>query len=519
MAVTTSTDKNKSSVIAKNTMMLYFRTSITMLVSLYTGRIMLDALGIEDYGTNNVVGGIVSMSNLVTGTMSASISRYITYSLGEGNISRLKTVFSTSVNVQFLMAAVSALLLEAVGVWFLNYEANIPEGRMEAANWILQCSIFGLAVGLIRVPFSAVIIAHEHMKIYAYLGIVDVFTKLGICFIIQVYGGDRLILYAILILCSQLLNNLLTWGYCMRHFIEVRFRRMFDVKLLKEMSAYAGWNLFGSSAWILNTQGVNMLVNVFYGVTFNASRAVAGTINGAVQRFVGDFTTAFSPQITKSYASGDIEYLNTLAIRGTKFTWLLMHIFIVPVFLEAETLLGLWLVDVPPLASVFLRLTLFESLAIQSGQTLFKAIQATGNVKRYQIEVTMWGFCVFPLTWIAFKLDAPVWTPYVIFIVVYFLLNIVRLYTLRRLMVFPVRRFLRESLLPCLFVSLMSFTVPLLIGYFIPIGIIHFLIIVPIAVIWTTLCCYQWGFNVNERKFFINKLNSLILAKIYIKLK
>lgn len=501
-----SNESQNNKRIAKNTLLLYMRTFITMCVSLYTGRIMLYALGVDNYGINNVVGGLVSMSSIITGTMAAAISRYITYAIGEGNSEKQRTVFSTSVNVQIVMALIAVVVLEIIGVWFLNSQANIPVSRMTAANWVLQCSILSTAIGLVGVPFTSVIIAYERMNVYAYMSIVDVMVKLILCFFIQAYGGDRLILFSILLTVSSVMTTSFYCFYCYNNFKEARFRRVLDMKLLKEMGYYAGWSLFGNSAWTLNTQGVNMLVNVFYGVVFNASRGVANTVNSAVQRFVNDFTMAFSPQITKSFASGDIDYTVKLAIRGTKFTWLLMYIFIVPVCLEADTLLQLWLVEVPPLAAVFLRFTMFESLALQSGNTLLKVIQAQGDIRRYQIEVTAWGCCVFPLSWIAFKFGAPVWSPYAIFIVVYFLLNIVRFYTLRRLMQFPVRRFLREALLPCLSVSVIAFTLPVFIAWWIPAGLVHFLVVTPIAVLWTVFCCYKWGFTTGEREFLKEKV-------------
>lgn len=501
-----SVESQNNKRIAKNTLMLYMRTFITMCVSLYTGRIMLQALGVDNYGINNVVGGLTSMSCIITGSMAAAISRFITYAIGEGDVQRQRAVFSTSVNVQIIMAVIAIVVLEVVGVWFLNTQANIPDDRMEAANWVLQCSVLSTAIGLVGVPFTSVIIAYEHMSVYAYMGIVDVMVKLILCFSIQAYGGDRLILFSVLLTVSSILMTLFYCFYCYKHFKEARFRKELDIKLLKEMGGYAGWSLFGNSAWSFNTQGVNMLVNVFYGVVFNASRGVANTVNSAVQKFVNDFTTAFSPQITKSLASGDLDYTVKLTIRGTKFTWLLMYIFIVPVCLEADTLLQLWLVEVPPLAGIFLRLTMFESLAVQSGNALLKLIQAQGDIRRYQIEVTAWGCLVFPLSWIAFKLGAPVWTPYIIFIVVYFLLNIIRFYTLRRLMRFPVSRFLREAMLPCLWVSVMAFTIPVFVAWWIPAGIWHFLVVSPIAVLWTIFCAYQWGFTSGEREFLKEKV-------------
>lgn len=501
-----SVESQNNKRIAKNTLMLYMRTFITMCVSLYTGRIMLQALGVDNYGINNVIGGLTGMSCIITGTMAAAISRYITYAIGEGDTKKQRIVFSTSVNVQLVMAFIAVIVLELVGVWFLNTQANIPSGRMEAANWVLQCSILTTAVGLVGVPFTAVIVAYERMGVYAYMGIVDVMVKLILCFSIQAYGGDRLILFSVLLTIVGILTTLFYCFYCYRCFEEARFRMVLDMRLLKDIGSYAGWNLFGNSAWSFNTQGVNMLVNVFYGVVFNASRGVANTVNSAIQKFVNDFTTAFSPQITKSFASGNIDYTVKLAIRGTKFTWLLMYIFIVPVCLEADTILRLWLVEVPPLAGIFLRLTMFESLAVQSGSTLLKVIQAQGDIRRYQIEVTAWGCSVFPLAWVTFKLGAPVWTPYVIFIIVYFLLNIVRFNTLRRLMQFPVRRFLHEAVFPCLWVSVISFIVPGIVAMWIPVGIWHFLVVSPIAVFWTIFCAYKWGFTPGERDFLKEKL-------------
>lgn len=253
-----------------------------------------------------------------------------------------------------------------------------------------------------------------------------------------------------------------------------------------------------------------MLVNVFYGVTFNAARGVATQVNSAIQSFVGNFTMAFSPQITKSYASGDIEYAISLANRGTKFSWLMMYIFIVPVFIEADTLLKLWLGDVPEYAAIFLRFTMFESLAVTSGQTLFKLIQATGDIKRYQIVVSLFAVLVFPISWIAFLLGAPVWAPYLCFIIDYFLLNIVRFFTLKRLMDYSVRVFIRESLFPCVVVSVVSFVIPVILSRIMEPGIMRFCIIVPVAVIWTALCCLVFGLSKGERNVVFSKISSAL---------
>lgn len=500
--------------IAKNTLALYFRTFITMIVGLYTGRVMLQALGVENYGINAVVGGIVGMSSLITSTMSAAISRYITYALGKGDKESLMTMFSTSINAQIVMALIVAVVLEIAGVWFLNSGANIPDGRMVAANWVLQCSIVTLMISLISSPYNALIIAHERMSIYAYMSIVEVTLKLAICFVIMVYGGDRLILLALLQVAVALgMRAFYSW-YCSRNFEEAHYHpRVFDKGLMKELSVFSGWNLMNNSAYVFATQGVNMLVNIYFGVVYNASRSIAITVNSAVQGFVGNFTMAFSPQITKSYAAGEVGYAVSLANRGTKFTWLMMFVFIVPVCMEAETLLYLWLGEVPDLAPLFLRFAMFESLAVASGQNLFKLIQADGHVKKYTVHAAITAGVIFPLVWFAYYIGAPVWIAYAIFIVDFLILNLVRFYDIKKLMSFSVRQFMREVVTPCILVSITSFILPLIVCYYMKVGILRFFICVPVAVLWTCVCCILFGLTKNERLFFWNK-TKVVLAKL-----
>lgn len=500
--------------IAKNTVALYFRTFITMIVGLYTGRVMLQALGVEGYGINAVIGGIVAMSSLITNTMSAAISRYITYALGKGNKEGLHTIFSTSINAQIVMAVIVAVVLEVAGVWFLNSEANIPEGRLEAANWVLQCSIVTLMISLISSPFNALIIAHERMAIYAYMSIVDVTLKLAICFAIMAFDGDRLILLAILQILVTLGLQTFYGCYCGHHFEEAHYSsKVFDKGLMKELTVFSGWNLMNNGAYVFATQGVNMLVNVFFGVVFNASRSIAITVNSAVQGFVGNFTVAFSPQITKSYAAGDTAYAVHLANRGTKFAWLMMYIFIVPVCMEADTLLRLWLGEVPTMTPLFLRFAMFESLAVSSGQNLFKLIQADGHMKRYTIRAALTAGLIFPLAWLVFYLGAPVWSAYLIFIVDFLVLNLVRFYDLKRLMAFSIWQHLKECLLPCIMVSITSFIVPVVVSTFLEQGILRFFIVCSISVLWTGFCCFVFGLTKSERNFFCDK-TMMIVHKI-----
>lgn len=502
-----TSEKNRR--IAKNTLALYFRTFITLIVGLYTGRVMLQALGVEDYGVNAVVGSIVAMSSLITSTMSQAISRYITFALGKGDKGILKTMFSTSINAQIVMAVIVAIILDILGVWFLQSEAEIPLGRMDAAFWVLQCSIVTLMISLISSPFNALIIAHERMSIYAYMSIVDVTFKLLICFAIMVFDGDRLILLAVLHIIVALTMQTFYGWYCYKHFEEARYSvKVFDKSLMRELTVFSGWNLLNNGSYVFATQGVNMLVNVFFGVTYNASRSLATTVNSAVQSFVNNFTIAFSPQITKSYAVGDTNYAIHLANRGTKFTWLMMYIFIVPVCMEADTLLYLWLGEVPEMAALFLQLSMFESLAVTSGHNLFKLIQTDGHVKKYTIHAAITAGMIFPVVWLFYKIGAPVWVSYFIFIVDFLILNLVRFYDIKKLMEFSIRQFLKDCIIPCVLVSVTSFILPMIISYFMEPGIVRFFVIIPLSVLWTGLCSIGFGLTLHERNFFWSKVKT-----------
>lgn len=497
--------------IAKNTLALYFRSFITMIVGLYTGRVMLQALGVDNYGINNVVGGIVAMSSLITSTMSQAISRYITYALGKGDESNLKSMFSTSVNAQTLMSFIVVIILEIFGMWFLKVCANIPEGREIAAIWVFQCSLMCLVIGLISSSYNSLIVAHEKMRIYAYVSVADAVFRLAICFAIMSFGGDRLILFAILHVAIVLSIQLFYAWYCGKHFEEAHYSiKRFDKQLLKELTVFGGWNLLNSGAYTFATQGVNMLINSFFGVAFNAARGLAIQVNAAVQNFVGNFTVAFSPQITKSYAGGDLVYAVRLSNQGTKFAWLMMFIFIVPIFCEADFILKLWLGKVPEWTTLFLRFSLFESLAVTSGQNLFRLIQADGRVKKYTIHAAITAGLVFPLTWIVYFFGAPVWSSYVIFILIFLLLNIVRLYNIKKLMEFSVRRFLYDVIVPCFIVSITSFVVPMILCYFIQPSYLRLIINVPVCIIWTLLCCLLFGLSRNERLFMWSKSKGII---------
>lgn len=502
--------------IAKNTLLLYIRMLFTMLVSLYTSRVVLDALGETDYGIYNVVGGIVPMLSVLTGALSGAISRFITFELGTGNQERLKQIFSTSVNIQFIMALVAFVLCEVVGVWFLNEKMNIPIDRMEAAHFVLQCSIISFMITLVSVPYNAVIIAHERMSAFAYISIVEVLLKLLIAYLVYISPIDTLKLYALLLLAVSLLIRIIYGIYCSKHFVEAKYYFFIDRSLLKQMFSFAGWNLFGNTAYMLNTQGVNMLVNVFFGVTTNAAQAIASQVSGAVTNFVSSFTTALNPQITKSYAAGNQDYLYKLVCRGTKYTFFIMYLLIVPIFLEADTILGLWLKVVPADTGVFVRLVLISSLATLLGSSMLTAIMATGNIRRYQVVVTVVGCLVFPFTWIAFSIGCPAYTSYLIYTVIYFFLNFIRLFTLKRLMNFSVRYFYRSVLSRIVGYAILSFLLPSMVIYLVQPSFYRFLLVCTVSLPWSLFNIYFIGLEKEERIFFKFKTQGFIQKKLHL---
>lgn len=496
--------------IAKNTLILYVRTLFTMLVSLYTSRVILNTLGVSDFGINNVVGGVVGMFSVISGSLSSSISRFITFELGHGDINKLKRIFSTSVNIQIGIALIIVILAECIGVWFVNHELNIPAGRLVAANWVFQCSLLSFAIGLISVPYNACIIAHERMSVFAYMSILETTLKLVIVYMLFISPYDKLISYAVLFVVVSLIMRLIYGWYCNQHFIESHYEFIYDRPLIKEMTGFAGWSFFGNTAYMLNTQGVDMLINIFFGVTLNAAKGIASQVQNAVMQFVGNFTVAINPQITKSYASGDREYMNKLVCRGARFSYFLLLIFTVPIVCEADYILHLWLKTVPEYASAFLRLILFGTLMTLLGNTMYTAILSTGNIKKYQIAVTVVGCLVFPLTWLAFSMGLPPETTYYIYIIIYFLLNFVRVYIAKELMDFPIKLYIFNVILKVVVVSIISFILPLLVVYYLEEGFFRLCVMCIISFFSAISAIYVFGLEKIEREMVYKKILRLL---------
>lgn len=508
----TDTSQNNKR-IAKNTLLLYIRTLFIMLVTLYTSRVVLNTLGVTDYGINNVVGGVVAMFSVISSSLSSSISRFITYELGHGDFDRLKCIFTTSVNIQIGISLVILVLAEIFGVWFLNTKMNIPAERMNAANWVLQCSLISFVINLISVPYNACIIAHERMSAFAYISILEAVLKLAVVYMLLISPYDKLITYAVLLVMVSLLIRLTYGQYCKRHFDESRYKFVYDKSLIKEMTGFAGWSFFGNTSYMLNTQGVDMLINIFFGVTLNAAKGVATQVQNAVMQFVNNFTVAVNPQITKSYAAGEMEYMYRLVCRGARFSYFLLLVFVVPIVCEADYILRLWLKLVPEYAPVFLRLSLFGTLMTLLGNSMITAVSATGKIKRYQLWVTIVGCFVFPLTWVAFKLGFHPEATYVIYITIYFLLNFVRVYIAKGLMDFPIKLYIYDVILRVLMVSIFSFVLPVFVLINLEEGFPRLCIICLISFFSTISVIFMFGLEKTERKKILDKFTNKFKLK------
>lgn len=507
-----TSDNNKR--IAKNTLLLYVRMLFTMAVSLFTSRVILNTLGVEDYGINNVVGGIVTMFSVLSGSLSSSISRFITFELGKGNIERLKTIFSTGVNIQLGMSVLIIIIAEAVGIWFLNTKMNIPTDRMVAANWVFQCAIFTFVLNLLSVPYNAAIIAHEKMSAFAYISVVEVSLKLIIVYMLMISPFDRLETYAVLLLLVGAVIRFIYGYYCKRHFEECTYHFVFDKPVLKEMTGFAGWNFLGNGAYMLNTQGVNILMNLYFGVAVNAARGIATQVDAALKQFVNNFTTAVNPQITKSYAQGDLDYMHKLVCRSAKFSAFLMMFFAVPIILETNTILTIWLKTVPDYAVIFLQWIIISSfMDTVLANSLVTSMFATGKIKRYQIIVTTVGCLVFPLSWIAFKLGFEPQVGYILYFIIYTILLFVRLYLLKDMVKLPVMMYIREVLYKLAPIIVVGFAIPGILILTMDAGWLRLILVCLLSVLVTAASEYFIGLSNKEKNFVAEKIK-LVIGKI-----
>jgi len=389
--------------IAKNTLFLYFRMLLTMGVSLYTARVVLATLGVADYGIYVVVGGMVAMLGFLKDSLTSGTQRFLTFELGKNDLIKLKNTFAAALNIHIFLAIVIFILGETIGLWFLTHKINIPAGREYAAMWVYQFSILTMFFSIIQVPYNASIIAHERMNVYAYVSIMDVLLKLLIVYFLSVSGHDKLITYAVLIFMVSVIILIIYQIYCRKQFGECRFGLFYDKSLYASILSFSGWNMMGNGAVIGATQGVDILLNMFLGTAVNAARGLAVQVNNAITAFVNNFQTAVNPQIVKLYAGEKIDELQDLLFQNSKFSFCIMWILSLPVFLKLDTILNIWLVEVPEYTSLFCRLMLLQSMVYCLQRPLVMACHAVGKMRTFQLTTTPDLLLILPLSYLSLK--------------------------------------------------------------------------------------------------------------------
>lgn len=499
--------------IVKNTLLLYARMLFIMAITLYTSRVVLSNLGVEDFGIYNVVGGIVTMFTMVSGAMSASISRFITYELGAQNSQKLHEVFSTSVTIQVIFSIILIILAETIGIWFLNHKLVIPEARMSAAFWVFQFSIAAFVINLISVPYNAAIIAHEKMSAFAYISILEAMGKLSIAWLISCASSDKLVLYASLICAMAVVVRIIYGIYCTRNFQECKYRLVFDKSLLSQMFSFAGWNMIGATSAILRDQGGNILINMFGGPIVNAARGIAFQVNNAMLGFVQNFQTALNPQIIKSYASQNYDYMQQLVFQGSRFSYYILFFISFPVLVSTHYILQLWLGIVPEHTVLFVRLVIIFSLFEALSGPLMTAMYATGKVKMYQICVGGLQMLNFPISYVLLKLGGIPETIMFVAIGVSFICLLARLVMLKSMIDISPWRFMHNVFANCMLTTAAIAVVPLALQPKLQENLFSFIVLTMISLCLSLICILYVGCNKLERKMFFLKVKDMYKKK------
>lgn len=495
--------------IAKNTLILYIRMFFTMGVSLYTSRVVLNTLGIADYGVYSITGGIVTLFSFFNGAMTSATQRFLAFDIGKNDLEQLKKTFNATLNIHIVISILVLILAETIGVWFVNYKLNLPVDRMVAVNWVYQFSVFTFILGIIQVPYDALIVAREKMDIYAYMSFVEVFLKLIIVYLLVVFSFDKLILYAGLLFLVSFIVRFGHMQYCKWKYKESKYQFYFDKSFYKVLLSYSGWNLFGNIAGVARGQGSNILLNLFFGTVLNAAYGITMQVQGTVQSFVTNFQMAVNPQIIKHYAAGNKEECLKLIFQSAKFSYFLMFIIVFPIIFNIDFILELWLTNPPKYTSVFVVLCLINLLIDCISGPLMIGAQATGNIKWYQIIVGSLIFLNLPIVYVLLKIYKSPELVYYTSIVISFFSFLFRLYFLKKCINLSVFEFLKHVIFRIVLVSLISIFFFFLFSRFLFFSNEFTLFFVK-ATLSLSICIVTMffiGMNLDERDF-INKIIS-----------
>lgn len=509
-------DSKKNRMIAKNTLFLYLRMFLLMGISIYTSRVVLNALGIDDYGIYNVVGGFVGLFSVVNASLVSSIVRFITTEQGIGNIKSENIIFCTSINVEIIVAIIVLLLAETIGLWFVNEKMVIPSDKLFAANVVYQLSLVAFVIGLVSIPYNASIVAHEKMSAFAYISIVEAIWRLFVAYVICIVQHDRLIIYALLLSIVAVLIQVVYVLYCNKNFPECKYKILFDKSILGRMIKFAGWETIGSSACVIRDQGLNILLNLFFGPVVNAARGVSMQVYTAIINFVNNFCMALNPQIFKAYAQGSNDYLMKLVFNGARFAYYLMFLLSLPILINTQYILELWLKSVPEHTVSFIRLILITGLIGTLSETLVTTQNATGKNKWYQIIIGGTNLFTIPIAYFCLWLGGASEVVFVVTICIEIVRLFLRLPILKRMIDIDIQRFLKEVILIPLIISVESSIIPLFVAHYIDIGFFNFVLVSLLCVICVIAFVFIHGLNKQERIFVVSETRKAIKKMRYL---
>ena len=496
--------------IAKNTLLLYVRMFVMMFTALFTSRIVLQVLGETDYGIYNIIGGVVVLFSFLNSALLSATQRFLNFYLGKKDEETTHKVFCMSMNSYIILSLIFIVLGETIGLWFVNTQLNIPAERMYAAHWVYQFSLMTFIVNLIRVPYNATIIAYERMDFYAYLSLGEVILKLLVVYLLYITIYDKLILYALLYLLVPVIITWIYKVYCNRSFKISHYKRFWNKDMFRQLFSFSGWSLFGSLANLAASQGLNIFVNIFYGVTVNTALGIANQVSNNVYNFISNFQMAFNPQIVKSYAAGETGHLYNLMFSASKISYFLLLVIALPVVLNIDLILDLWLVNVPLYTNIFTQLILGFFLIEALSSPLWMFVQATGKIKHYQIIMGTLIFLNFPLIYLALKLNFPVYYVWVIRIIVNILVFLVRCIYMQTKYHFPIKQYFLKVIVPVITVTIVTIPFSLLVKNLIVGYWIRFIISCFFSIGFTLLIIYRLGLNSKEKSFVLETIRKRI---------
>ena len=505
------TNEQNNKRIVKNTLMLYLRQILILLVSLYTVRVVLNVLGVEDYGIYSVVAGVVSFFSFLSGTLASATQRFFSFALGKGDFEKLKKTFSVNLIIYFAIAFIAVLLLETIGLWFVSEKLTVPPERFEAALFVYHFSVFAFFLGIIKTPFDAIIIAHEDMQIYAYVSIVDVLMKLGIVYLLMYISMDKLELYGVLMFVVAIINAIIYVLICTKKYSECQFRKFYwDKNVLIEITGFTGWTLFGQITTVMRFQAVTILLNQMFNPVIVAAQSIARNLAGYVTIFAGNFNTSLYPPIIKYYAADDKQSMFSLIYSGSKIAFFLLWVFALPMLLEMDTILKLWLKTPPLEAVLFTQLALVEVIIQSISMTITTAARAPGKMKTYELSLGIIQIAIFVASWIVLKMGGQAYTVFVIAIIANFVMFFVRLVLVRKLIGLPLRDFTTKVIFPVSWIVLLSAVPAYVLQKILPNELLYSFIVVFTSVVLAAFCMYYIGLNNVWRE----KVKSTVVSKL-----